>query len=63
MLIPGALLGLMGAVGGVWLLARPYPGVSTFDAVCAILAGAGLLGIVAITWSLPNRGKSRQQAR
>ena len=63
MLIPGALLGLVGIVGGVWLLTRPTQGVSTFDAVWAILAGAGLLGIVAIAWSLPYQRKSRQRGQ
>jgi hypothetical protein len=53
MLIPVALFGLAGLVGGVWLLARPIEGVQTFDAFFLILACALLLSIVAVAWSLP----------
>jgi hypothetical protein len=63
MLIPVGLFCLAGIVGGVWLLARPTEGVSTFDAVCVILASAGLLGIVAVAWSLPYQRKSRERVR
>jgi hypothetical protein len=60
MLIPVVLFGLAGLGGGVWLLARPIEGVSIFDGVFLIVACALLLSIVAIAWSLPHDGKSRQ---
>jgi hypothetical protein len=60
MLIPIALFGLVGLVGGVWLLARPIQGVSIFDGVFLALASAVLLGVVAIAWSTPYQGKSQR---